>query len=269
MASLSDVQNAMVNVIAPAMYPNGTSNPSIAGVPIYVAPGDFLKQDLDAGLNAGNIYIAVFAVNGMTRPTTRFQRLFVEPKINNPGLILTVEANTVIVTGTIVANEAAMVIVDGVGYSVKVLVGSTVNSIASALAALIPSASSLNNIVTISNTYDIVARVSVQGTSREILYSREGVFRARVITPSHDQRELVGDAMEIAFGLNGYYMPMPDGLSASIRPNRVMEVNPYELDNAFLRDYLFLVEYHTTYVGTFQTVADTSMTLTVGALPPT
>ncbi len=267
MSSLSDVQNAMVAVINAAVYPTGYTNPSIAGVPIFVNPGDFQKEDLDAGLLAGSIYVPVFGVKGMTRSTTRVRRQFVQPIINAPHLTLTVSGDNITVGGTIVANEAAMVIVNGVGYSVQVLIGSTTSTIASALAVKIPGSVAAANVITISGVYDIIARVSVQGTAREILYSREGMFRARVIAPNHALRELVGDAIDIAFGLNGYYMPVPDGIKVSIRPSGIQELNPYELDNAFLRDYMYLVEYHTVYVGTYQSIADTPIDFTV-QIPP-
>jgi hypothetical protein len=267
MASLNDVQNAMVNIITPAMYPNGTSSPSITTRKIQVAPGDFLKDNLDIGLAAGESFVAVFAVNGMTRSTTRVRREFVDPVINTAQLTLTVLGDTVTVGGTISAGEAAMVIVNGVGYGAKVVLGSTTTTIATELASLIPGATSLANVVTISNKFDIQAHVSTQGTAREILFSREAIFRARVISPSHDDRETIGNAIDIAFGLNGYYMMMPDLIAASIRPNSIMELNPYELDNAFLRDYLYLVEYHTVSVQTFQSIADGFLEETVDVIP--
>jgi hypothetical protein len=267
MSSLSDVQNAMVNIITPALYPNGTGSPSITGTNIAIAPGDFLKKDLDDGLLAGNSFVAVFAVNGMTRSTTRLRRKFVDAIISTPHLTLTVAGDTVTVGGTINAGEAAMVSVGGVGYSAKVVLGSTTTTIAAALAALIPTATSLANVVTIPNRFDLDAIVSTQGTAREILFSREAVLRARVIAPNHNDREAIGNAIDVGFGLNGYYMMMPDNVAASIRPNRIMELNPYELDNAFLRDYLYLVEYHTVTVQTFQTVANVSINETVNITP--
>ncbi len=269
MSTISDVENAMCNIIRPAMYPNGTSQNSIAGagVNIYVQPGDFLKANLDQDLLAGHIFVSVFAVNGMTRSTTRLRRQDVDQVINAPNLTLTVSGDTVTVGGTISVGEAAMVITGNVGYAAGVVLGSTLDSIASVLAAQIPSATVINNVVTVPNAFDLIARVSVQGTARQIYFSREAVFRARVIAPSNAKRELVGDVIELAFGRNGYYMPMPDLISASIKPNRVMEVNMFELSNATMRDYLFLVEYHTVDVQTYNTITDPYIVETVGVIP--
>ncbi len=269
MSSLNDVQNAMVNVIAPAMYPKGYSSASILGMgnPVFVAPGDFHKLDLDAGLAVGNTYVSVFAVQGMTRSTTRVRRTFVDDHSNFPAnLTLTISGNTVTVGGSLVIGEAAMVIVDNIGYATGVLIGSTLTTVAAALAEQIPYATSVGAVITIQLFTLLSVNVSVQGTSRSILFSRESIMRARVIANNYNFREIVGDAIDVAFGLNGYYMPMPDLISASIKPNKIMEINMHELANAFVRDYLYLVEYHTTDVETFNTITDPYVLETVGVV---
>lgn len=267
MSSINDVENAMVNVIGPAMYPNGTSNPSITGNFIAVAPGDFIKSNVDTGLAAGQSFVAVLGINIMTRNTTRLRRAYCDEVINPAQLTLTLSGNTVTVSGAINIGEAAMIIVKGTGYATGVVLGSTFDTIAAALAAQIPNATVLNNVITINGTYDIIARVSTQGTARKILYSQEGLFRVEIISPNATDRNTIGSATEIAFGLNGYYLPMPDLISASIKRLGGDEVNRHELANAFVRNYTFLVEYHTVSVGTFQTITDPYVITTVSELP--
>lgn len=343
MSTLNDVQNAMVNVITPVIYPNGTGQPSVIGnrvssfvitnggsnyttatvtisggggigaiatatiangaitsinlvnvigsagfgytqaptvtiigdgtgatatatitsIPIYVFAGDPLKLDLDAILKANEAVIAVFATRGMTRNTTRIRREYVDQVIQTATLFLNVSGNTVTVNGSVTANESCMVIVNNVGYAYRALSNDTLNSIASALANLIPNATANNNIITIANTYNIVARVSVPGQARRILHSQESVMRARIITQNNQMRDVLGNAIQIGFGVNGYYLPMPDLISASIKPNDIQEINTYELDLAFVRDYLYLVEYHTVQVSDFQTIADVNAEIEV------
>lgn len=255
MSSIDDVQNAMVGVITPAIYPNGTSNPSIVGANVYVAPGDFLKEEIDAGLLLGYSYVEVFAINAMTRSTTRLRRAYVDPVINPPTLTLTTVGNVVTVGGTITAGEAAMVIVHGTGYATKVLLGSTTTTIAAALAALIPGATSVGPVLTTTD-YRTVARVSTQGVARQILFSREAVVRVRVKAPNASKRNTIANAIDLAFGINGYYLQMPDLIAASIKPRSMAENNMMELANLLFRDLLYLVEYHTVEVHTYQTIAD-------------
>lgn len=351
MSTLNDVQNAMVNVLTPAIYPNGTSSPSIAGnyvssitvsaggaayttatvtitggggkgaqavavisggiitainivtlnnIPfkgygytsapnvvitgngtgamatanisptaVYIFPGDPLKYDLDTLLKAQNIVVAVFAVRGMSRNTTRFYRNnYVQGIPQTATLFLTVVNNTVTITGTITVGEACMVIVDNIGYSYAPLLTDTLDTIATALAALIPNATATLNVITVSDANTITATVSVPGTERQIMHTQEGVFRARIIAPSHELRELIGGAVQLGFANFGYYMPMPDLIYACIKPSGINEDNEYELPLAFLRDYLYMVEYHTVAVNTYQTIADAGIDITVGVLPP-
>ncbi len=117
--------------------------------------------------------------------------------------------------------------------------------------------------------FGLIARVNTAGTARRILYSQEGVFRVRIITPNNETREIIGNAIQIGFGINGYYMPMPDLISASIRNygHGIEEINKYELSQAFLRDYFYLVEYHTVEVKTYHTITDVTVTTDVGVLP--
>lgn len=343
MATIDDVQNAMVNVITPALYPNGVNNPSIVGSivtgasiinaganyttatvaftggggsgaqaiaeidngeiaaiiitnpgsgytsppvvtitgdgtgaqataiiaarKIYIFAGDPLKQNLDADLRNGDINIAVFAQKGMTRNTTRIRDTFTDPVIDEATINLTVASNTITVTGTVTPGQAAVAIVNGIGYAYAAETGDTLNDIAAQLAALIPNATVNNNVITVNDAYSIVARVSVQGTARRVLQSQESIFRVRVIVPTAYQsiRELIGKTIQLAFLKlePRYYLQMPDGIAASIRAKGIDEINTYEFDLALVRDYLYLIEYHAVDVEQFQTITDTVLNTTV------
>jgi hypothetical protein len=346
MATIDDVQNAMVNVITSALYPDGTSSPSIAAsivssitvddggadyttatitfsggggtgaqaeaviidgeitainllnagtnytsTPtvtisgdgtgaqatavisariIYIYPGDPLKQNLDTDLAAGNINVAVFAQKAMTRNTTRVRDLFASQLIDEATIILEVAGNTVAINGSVTVGQVSMVIVNGIGYAYMAQANDTLDDIAEQLADLIPNATALNNIITI-DTYDLQAYVSVPGTMRRILQSEESIFRVRVISPSAYPalRELISKTIQLAFLklVPRYYLQMPDGISASIRAKGIEEINTYELDLALVRDYLYLIEYHTVDVEQFQTIADPYQNTTISNIP--
>lgn len=347
MATIDDIQNAMVNVITPVLYPDGINNPSIIGSivtgatitaaganyttatisfsggggsgaqaiaeidngeiaaiiitnpgsgytssptiaitgdgtgatataniaarKIYIYAGDPLKQNLDNDLRNGDINIAVFAQKGMTRNTTRIRDLYADPIIDAATIILDVVGNTITVNGSVTAGQVSVAIVNSIGYAYMAQTGDTLNTIATQLASLIPNASALNNVITINNTYDIQARVSVPGTMRRVLQSEEGIFRVRIIVPTAYQaiRELIGKTIQLAFLKlePRYYLEMPDGVSASIRAKGIDEINTYEFDLALMRDYLYLIEYHSVDVEEFQTIADPYQNTTVSNLP--
>ena len=265
MATLDDVQNAMVDTITPALYPNGVMSPSIAGVDIFIYPGDPLKENLDADLKAGKIHVSIFAMKGMNRNTTRLPPESADYLIDSATILVTVSGNTVTLGGTVTTGQAVMIIVAGTGYAYAALSNDTLNTIASALAAQIPGASALNNVITITSSFDIQARVSVGGSARKIVYSQESMFSVDIITPSQPLRETVSRVIDLLF--SSRYLLMPDNIAASIRRNTINEFNKYELALAFERQYIYKVEYHSVAVERYQTITDPYIIKDVGFLP--
>ena len=67
MADITDVSNALVTVIAGIVYPNGTSQPSITGVPVLVYQGWPDAVQLRADLAAGKVHVSVYPQPNMLR----------------------------------------------------------------------------------------------------------------------------------------------------------------------------------------------------------
>lgn len=269
MASLLDIQNAMVQTITIAVYPNGTASPSIINKDVFIYPGDPIKSQLDSDLLAGKAHIAVFPDKAMTRNVTKYRDQFADAQIDDATIFLNILNNTVTVNGTVTVGQVSMIILNGVGFAYSAQQGDTLNTIAAALANMMPGASVLNNVITISDVKTLQARVSVLGSMRRILNTYESIFRARIIASSYPDRETLGNAIVLAFAkLNPrYYLAMPDGISVFISLNTTQEINSFELDLAFNRDYLFLVRYNTVDVEQFQTIADPYQNITVSNLP--
>jgi hypothetical protein len=276
------VKNGGANYTSPTVTITGngtgaTASATLYQPAVYIYAGDPLKADLDADLKSNNINIAVFETKGMTRNSTRFPRLsWLGQDIDTPTITPVVLNNTITITGTPTPGQAVMAIVNDVGYSYKILNGNTLNSIATALGALIPNSSVLTNVITIAGAYSVIARMSVPGRSRRLLHSQESQLRARIIAPNNALRNVISDAIQTGIAVNAledeadsYYLPMPDGIDASIKPKGIQELNQYELDLSFVRDYIYLVEYHTVQVQTYHTIANAYIVETVGVLPPT
>lgn len=269
MASIDDVQNAIKSVIVEAVYPNNMSNPSIVGNTVYVAVGNFLKQNLDDGLsnnitlNDRKVFVEILGLPGMTRNTTgKFRRDEIVTGIDDPTLTLTKLNNTVTVGGTVTEGQVCMIRVNRVGYAYSATFSDTLNSIAANLAALIPNASALANVITIAGTPHISVHISVQGLAIRILQSQESLIRVRIIAPTHALRAAIGDAIQIAILNQDYYIEMPDRTMTSIKAAASpLDDNRYELPLAFVRDYKYLVEYHTAEVRTYQQIADAETTV--------
>ncbi len=66
MADVSDAADGLVQIIAAAVYPNGTTQPSIGNVPIIIYQGWPNSQTLENDLAAGKVHISVFPQPGDT-----------------------------------------------------------------------------------------------------------------------------------------------------------------------------------------------------------
>ncbi|WP_287496907.1 hypothetical protein [Pandoraea sp. CB10b_02] len=60
MADITEVAQALVDVLAQAAYPNGTAQPSVGNCPILIYQGWPVPQQLEADLRSGKVHISVF-----------------------------------------------------------------------------------------------------------------------------------------------------------------------------------------------------------------
>ncbi len=181
MADLSDVENALVGVVAQVFYPNGTAQSSALGAPVRIYRGWPSKPELETDLRAGAVNVSIYALN-RERPVTRFQnnwRQLSGP--TEPTLTLTVSGQTVTVGGTVAVPQNAAVIVNGAsGYSYALQAIDTPTSIATALASLIsaddPEASSSGPVITVPSATSLIGRVGTFGDSlRELKRQRRDI----------------------------------------------------------------------------------------------
>jgi hypothetical protein len=146
MADLSDVETALVTLIAGALYPNGTAQASAAGVPVVVYPGWPMASSLDADLAAGKVHVTVFPT-AVERNTSRYPRDWQEQSLNTATLTLTVQGQMVTIGGAMPSPftpHVLSLLVDGDPYPYQVQPTDTLASIAAALAELVGAASGRN-----------------------------------------------------------------------------------------------------------------------------
>jgi hypothetical protein len=262
MADLSDVENALVSLIAQALYPNGTGQASAAGgVPCVVYAGWPVPAQLDADLAAGKVHISVFP-RAEERNTTRFGQDWQPLTANTPTLTLTVDGQTVTVGGSIPpANNPHNVVVmaNGKPYVYAVLTTDTLPSIATALAALIAAdivgTVAAGAVITLPSTGRIsAARVGVTGTSAREIRRQERSFQitAWADTPAH--RDAVISPVDQALAATKF-LTMPDGFLARLIYRNSPISDAMQKTRLYRRDLIYSVEYATT-----QTETDTQIT---------
>lgn len=260
MADLSDVEQALVTLIAQTMYPNGTAQPSVANVPCVVYAGWPTASRLDDDLVAGKVHITVFP-RPEERNTTRYSTEWQQLSLNTATITLTISGQTITVGGAMPAPFTAhnvMAMVNGKPYVYAVQAIDTLTSIATALAALINAdvtASSAGAVITIPAPARIsAARVGITGTAIREIRRQERTFQITIWADTPAHRDAVSQPIDVALTV-AQFLTMPDTTGARLIYKGSPVSDAQEKANLYRRDLLYSVEYATT-----QTEVETQVT---------
>lgn len=256
MADLTDVENALVSLIAGTLYPNGTGQPSVAGIGVRVYPGWPNPQQLDDDLAAAKAHVSVFP-RTEERNTTRFSQDWQPQTMNAATLTLTINGQQMTVGGVVPpANNPhnLSVLANGKPYVYAVQTGDTLNSIAASLAALIaadiPGTSAAGAVVTLPGTGRIgAARVGVTGTAIREVRRQERHFQITVWADTPAHRDAVAQPVDLVLATTKF-LTMPDGFAARLIYRNSPISDNMQKTRLFRRDLIYLVEYATTQAET-------------------
>lgn len=264
MADLTDVENTLVTLAANAVYPNGTSQPSVAGVDVRIYPGWPLPANLDADLAAGKANVSIYP-SPQEHVTTRFDKQYQQLSMNAATLTATVNnaGTTVTIGGAASTPQSVMVIVNGTGYAYAVQANDTLISIATNIAALIPGANSAGAVITISGAHSLIARIGVTGTSIREVKRQERVFWIITWAPTNIIRASIASAIDVVFAATER-LSLPDGYYARLRPMGTRESDDPQKAHLYRRDLMYAVEYATTQTETDYAITDPITNITSG-----
>lgn len=246
MADLSDAQNALVSLASAALYPNGTAQPSVAGVTVTVVPGWPIPKQLDAIIQSGNAMVSVYQMGAMGKNTTRFLGDDdAQASIPAPNLTITISGNQVTIGGTIKAGEAATIKVNYQPYSYAIQATDTVDTIATALAALIPHATVNGAVITITEVFDLEAAISVPVVVQQEIGRQAQVFMVTAWNPTPAVRDSICKAIELSFKQQPRIV-MPDNTWARLLYRGTIEQDTLQKQRIYRRNLLYEVEYALT-----------------------
>lgn len=247
MAGVIDVQNALVTLIGTAFAP-GTAVKYYPGWP----NAEMLGNDIILHIP----HITVFPRQD-EKNTTRFAADWQSLTIAQPTLTLTISGQTVIVGGVmpspfIVHNMALLVSRTPYTYAVKST--DSLTSIATALAALIPGASSVNSTITISGVIG-AARVGITGTAMRELRRQNRSFQVTIWADTPQNRDALSAALDGVFAPLRF-LTLADGSAARIIYGGSLISDSAQKAQLYRCDMIFHVEYATT-----QTETETAITV--------
>src|SRR5690242_4735388 len=116
MADQSDVEDALVELVSAALYPNGTSAGSVPGPDCRVYRGWPNSAALDADLAAGRVNVTVFPGSGTGRTTTRYPQQWAGPPAT-PSLTAMVSGTSVTFSGKADVGQIAGILIDGCSHA--------------------------------------------------------------------------------------------------------------------------------------------------------
>lgn len=270
MSDLSDVVAWFEQECAAVCYPNDTGSPPTHppitgnGKVITIVRGWPDPKSLDAAMAAGNVYVSIYPMPGMERNTTRYPRQPQTVSIAPATLTLTVNGQQVTVSGTPGVGQAPMITVGSTGYAYQVLVTDTLNSIATALAALIPGASAVGAVVTVPAGPLITVSISTTGTSATEQRRQERQFGIYVWASKPADRNLVASTIDVALAQIERFT-LPDQFGARLIYKGTQETDELQTRWIYKRVLVYLVEYAMTTSETDSTISLQSTGITVKA----
>lgn len=262
MATLSDARNALASLASAALYPNGTGHASAVGVTVTVVPGWPIPKQLDDIIAAGNAMVSIYQNGNMGKNTTRFLGDDdAQTVIPAPNISLTISGNKVTVGGTIKAGEAPTLKVNYAPYSYSILASDSVDTVAAALAAMIPGAAVSGPVITLSQVFDIEGAISVPVTVQQEIGRQAQVFMITAWNPTPDVRDSVCATLELALKRQPRIV-MPDNTWARLLYRGTIEHDTLQKQRIYRRNLLYEIEYALTEAVTTNTVTNLGVSIT-------
>jgi hypothetical protein len=254
-ADISDVEAALVTTIAGVVYPNGLTNPS--GLPSARAAKIFRgwpnSAALDADLKSGLVDISVFPLPGHSRLTTRYPTDWRPLSRQSVTLTATTTPTTATFSGTGALGLLAGVRLAGLAYVYPLISQDTPATVAAALAALVPGASSDGPVLTVPAAPDFLVRIGGQASvQREIRRQSQG-FQVTIWAPDPVSRDAAGSLIDGALAATDW-VPLPDGSWGWLKYASSSTDDVPTKDSLWKRTLIYTIEYATTQTQTVQTL---------------
>jgi hypothetical protein len=299
-ADLSDVTAYLANAVASAVYPNGTSQPSVAPTPPSTAKQTFTNPadvriyegwplpdqlDLDLGGNvlSGNPPVPTPRTNGPlanvsiyplpgASGSAPYQILDKTYVIAAPtfGLSVSLSGTTITLTGTPNTGEFLTIVAD------REYVYSTGGVSAAAVLSALATAAEANytGVVVTSDTLTIPAGISFEvrqggtGLLGKVVHRERQAIMVTVWAPDHTTRSTLAKAIDVVLK-ESITVTMPDGSDAKIVYSRTNQTDEGQNVTAYRRDLIYDVEYATlqTYPGVSITSVQSTLTFDEIATP--
>ena len=251
MADLSDVEKALVALVAEAAYPGvlpsgaAPTSPTI-GAPVRVMRGWPDAARLDADLTAGVVTASIYSMPGHSRPTSRYIDHWRQTAPAASTLTISVSGSTVTLGGAGGPGQVAGVqLADGMPYSV-LATGSTAE-IAAALAVMVPGASADGPVLTLPDDRFVARTGGPIAEEREVRRQLQGV-RVILWCPTPAVRDTAAGVVDGALAEHdGRFLTLPDGTGGLLHYTGTLPDDVPSKASLWKRTLEYAVEYPTMH----------------------
>jgi hypothetical protein len=269
MAYLSDIENAIAQIAAEALvsgpYRFGEVAPSIIGPSVRIYRGWPTQTALNQDLKAGNsgvpssqiVNVSIFSQPGHTRITPRYANIWRPCPTVAPTLVTQASGATVTLSGSPSASQVlGIAIGHGLNrqtYSYRPTATDTLQTIATAMAALIPSATASGPTITLQVAPSVCTVGADQAAYQETRRQTQGLMLT-IWAPNSQTRDQVSGLLDEVFS-DVRCLALPDGSGTSPIGYTGISINDVpSKDNLFRCDLFISVNYATTKTQIFPVV---------------
>lgn len=244
MASLTDILKQIAAQVAAIAYPNGTGQPSVAGIPLRVYPGWPVPNQLETDLASGWAHISVYP-HGKDRKTTRYLgRTWIPLTEPVHTVVMTVAGSVVTLSGTI-SPQNILINLNGTSYVYAVQQSDTLTSAATALASMIPGASSVGPVITLTGAHAVFARVGGFGAAYKETKRQEQSVQVTIWANSPAARDAVASPIDSALS-DGNSISLTDGSAGVITSGGSLMTDQLQKADLYRIDLFYMIDYATT-----------------------
>jgi hypothetical protein len=255
MADISDIETALVGLIAGAVYPTGVPAYTPPAVPVSTVIGAACNiargwpngQALDADLAAGIVNVTVFQKPGSFRELSKPFDAWTITAAPTPTLTATIAGAVTTFAGTGGAGQVAAMIVGPSGqtiaYAYRLGASDTPSTVAAAFAAAISQATATGPALTLTTTLASVVIVA-DVTAINVVSKQEQAEIVTIWSPSDVLRDATAKAI-IPPLLAAYRLTMPDATQAITWRVNDVTTDATTPSNIWRRDITFMTRYTT------------------------
>jgi hypothetical protein len=246
MADLSDVEQAILNVVSSALYPDGPDQTSALGTIVRIYRGWPAPGSLNTDLAAGRVNITVYPDSDPGRDTTRFDHSWNAGNATATATI-SVSGTQATLGGTMDQGQVLGLLVDGAAYAYRTAKNDTpalVASIISTQIAVDRPAQYSGTTLTVPGAHLIKARVVVDASVQREVRRQERNIRIAFWCPTPLLRDAAAPLVDGQLSTLPF-INLADGTVARIRYGGSQIYDNAQNAQLYRRDLIYISEYAT------------------------